>query len=79
MGRQKEEFAVTQPTLEQRVNSLEQTVAGLVAAAAGVKRTKDWRRTVGMFEGDPVMREIQEEGRRLREAERRAAQQDGQS
>jgi len=70
---------MSQPTLEERVGSLEQTVAGLVAAATAVKQRKDWRSTVGMFEGDPVIREIQEEGRRLREAERRAAQEDGQS
>jgi hypothetical protein len=31
-----------------------------------------------MFAGDSVIREIQEEGRRLREAERAAAQQDPQ-
>ncbi len=60
-------------TLDERVRSLEQTVAGLVASAT---EKKDWRSTVGMFEGDPVIREIQEEGRKLREADRRAAQQD---
>ena len=67
---------MSQRTLEERVSSLEQTVAGLVAAGNALKQKKDWRSTVGMFEGDPVVREIQEEGRRLREAERRAAQED---
>ena len=67
---------MSQPSLEERVSSLERTVAGLVAAGTAVKENKDWRSTIGMFEGDPVIREIQEEGRSLREAERRAAQHD---
>ena len=31
---------------------------------------KDWRRTVGMFRNDPVMKEIIEAGRRIREEDR---------
>ena len=34
-------------------------------------RKKDWRRTIGMFDGDPIMQEIMAEGRRLREKDRR--------
>ena len=34
-------------------------------------RKKDWRRTAGMFDGDPLMREIIEEGQRVREEDRR--------
>jgi len=70
---------MSQRTLEERVSSLEETVAGLIAVASTDKRKKDWPSTIGMFEGDPVIREIQEEGRRLREADRRDAQQDAQS
>ena len=66
-------------TLEERVSSLEETVAGLAAAVNAGKHKKDWRSTIGMFEGDPIIQEIQEEGRKLREAERRAAQQDAES
>jgi hypothetical protein len=66
---------MTYRNLEERVSALEETVAGLVAAA-GDKKTSDWRSTIGMFEGDPVIREMQEEGRKIREADRRAAQQD---
>jgi hypothetical protein len=66
-------------TLEDRVATLEQTVKGLVDAAKTGKQEKDWRSSIGMFEGDPVIREIQEEGRKLREAERRAAKQDSRS
>jgi len=68
---------MTQRTLEERVNALEDTVAALVAGTG--RRTKDWKSTVGMFEGDAVIAEIQEEGRKIREAERRAAQQDSES
>lgn len=34
-------------------------------------RKKDWRRTTGMFDGDPLMKEIIEEGQRVREKDRR--------
>ena len=37
---------------------------------------KDWRSTLGMFTGDPVMREIDEEGLKIREAEREEARRD---
>lgn len=33
---------------------------------------KDWRSTLGMFSGDALMKEIDEEGRRIREAEAKA-------
>ena len=69
---------MTQRTLEDRVGMLEETVAELVARTNSSKQSKDWRSTIGMFAGDPVIRQIQEEGRRLREAERAAARQDPQ-
>ena len=67
---------MTRRKLEERIASLEETVAQLVAVAGPGKQNGDWRSTVGMFEGDPVMKEIQEEGRRLREADRHEAQRD---
>jgi len=33
----------------------------------------DWQKTFGMFVGDPVMKEIIEAGRRIREEDRRQA------
>ncbi|HXV64866.1 MAG TPA: hypothetical protein VEK15_29480 [Vicinamibacteria bacterium] len=42
--------------------------------SGGSEKEKDWRGTVGMFANDPVMKEIQEEGRKIREAERRDAE-----
>ena len=38
---------------------------------AGRTAQKDWRRTVGRFDGDPIMLEIIAEGRRLRKEDRR--------
>lgn len=64
---------MSKPTIKERVAALEETVAGLVAHS---KPKKDWSSTIGMFDNDPVMREIQEEGRKIREAERREAQQE---
>lgn len=61
-----------QPTLEDRVAALEQVIAQLVARPDGVIG-KNWRTTLGMFDGDPVMKEIDEEGRRIREEDRRRA------
>ncbi len=49
-------------TLEDRVATLEQTVQGLVDAAKTGKQEKDWRSTVGMFEGDPVMARFRKKG-----------------
>jgi hypothetical protein len=34
---------------------------------------QDWRRTLGMFTGDEIMKQIDEEGRKIREKERRQA------
>lgn len=34
------------------------------------RRKKDWRRTIGIFAGDEVMKQIDEEARKIREADR---------
>ena len=61
-------------TLEERVAALEETVAKLFAQSASAVGKKDWRSTLGMFADNTVMQEIDEEGRRIREADRRQAQ-----
>jgi hypothetical protein len=61
-------------TLEERVAALEETVARLLSQSDSVVAKKDWRSTVGMFADDSIMREIDEEGRRIREADRQQAQ-----
>jgi hypothetical protein len=64
---------VSDVTLEERVTTLEKLVEELMHKVVPSVHTKDWRRTVGMFEGDPIMKEIIEEGRRIREEDRRRA------
>ncbi len=65
---------MSQATLEQRVAVLERQVGALIADQAGTGRAKDWRRTCGMFTGDDLMRQVFEEGRKIREVERKRAQ-----
>jgi hypothetical protein len=62
-----------QLTLEERVAALEKQVAELLANATASPRQKDWRRTLGMFTGDEVMKQIDAEGRKIREADRQRA------
>ena len=61
-------------TLEERVAALEDTVALLLSQTDSVVAKKDWRSTLRMFADDPIMKEIDEEGRRIREADRQQAQ-----
>ena len=61
-------------TLEERVAALEETVARLLSQSDSVVAKKDWRSTLGMFADDPIMKEIDEEGRHIREADRQQAQ-----
>jgi hypothetical protein len=62
-----------QRTLEQRVAMLEQQVAELKVKLANGEGTKDWRRTIGMFAGDEVMKRILDEALRFREQDRERA------
>ncbi len=61
-------------TLDERLTRVEQLVDDLVRKSQLSERPKDWRRTVGMFDGDPVMKEIIDEGRRIREQDRAESQ-----
>jgi hypothetical protein len=61
------------PRLEERVAALEKQVSALLADQSGKSNQKDWRRARGAFTGDQVMKEIFEEGRKIREAERKRA------
>ena len=62
---------MAETTLEERVTTLEKLVAEIVRKADTGMRKKDWRCTVGMFDRDSIMKEIIDEGRRVREADRR--------
>lgn len=57
-------------SIEERISMLEQAVFG---PADKSRREKDWQRTVGMFRGDPIMKEVIDEALRLREEERKQA------
>ncbi len=65
---------MSRATLEERVAVLERQVGALLANHAGTGRTKDWPRTRGAFTGDGLMKQIFEEGRKIRDAERKRAQ-----
>ena len=62
---------MSQLSLDQRVAALEQEVARL--SQQRQPPAKDWRSTLGMFAGDPIMKEIIEEGRKIRERDRQDA------
>lgn len=55
--------------IEERVSRLEKAAFGLKAEPA----RDDWQRSVGMFRGDSVMKEILDDVREAREREREAA------
>jgi hypothetical protein len=57
----------------ERVQVLERQVAELKAEVERPKAPKDWRSTIGMFAGDEIMKQIDEEGRRIREKDRELA------
>jgi hypothetical protein len=62
-------------TLEERVARLEQRMDDLSGSKATSFQVpaKDWRRTVGMFRGDPIMKQVIDGALRLREEERQLA------
>src|SRR5215470_9119576 len=66
-----QESIMPRATLEERVAALERQVRALLANHAGAGRAKDWRRTRGAFTGDDFMKQVFEEGRKIRDAERK--------
>jgi hypothetical protein len=69
---QRKEIAMTELTLEslaKRVEALEVALATKTPS----RSPKDWRKVVGMFRDSEFMNEVDEECRRMREAEREAA------
>ena len=63
---------MSQLPLEERVTRLEQLYDDWLRGQLDSREPgrDDWLKTVGMFAGDPVMKEIIEEGRRVREQDR---------
>lgn len=62
---------MSEPSLEERVVKLEKLLDSVLQNLDLNRRKKDWRRTAGMFDGDPLMKEIIDEGRRVRQEDRR--------
>jgi hypothetical protein len=52
------------------VAALESQMAEVIGSPSGSKRPKDWRRTLGRFTGDDVMRRIDDEALKYREEDR---------
>ena len=66
---------MNEPTLEslaQRVDALERELR----IQRGQETKKDWRRVVGIAGDSELMRQIDDEGRKIREAEREDARQE---
>ena len=65
----------TLESLAKRVEALEVALAAKDPNGS----PKDWRKAVGMFAGSEFMKQVDEEGRRIREAEREAARSEAES
>lgn len=66
---------LTLESLAKRVEALEKALA----AKEPDQPRNDWRKVVGMFADSDFMRQVDEEGRKIREAERAQAQQDAEA
>jgi hypothetical protein len=66
---------MSQQTLEERVAAMEKEVARLsdLLRPAAEPGRDDWKSVVGMFANDPIMKEIDEEARKIRERDRERA------
>ena len=53
-------------TIEDRIAALESKVDRLLSTDSVSADHKDWRKTLGRFAGDELMKEIDAEGRKLR-------------
>ena len=60
-------------TLDERVTQLEQQMNRVIGGRIDENQpaADDWKQTVGMFRGDPIVEEMIEQSRRIREEDRR--------
>lgn len=60
--------------LEERVGTLEEQMRSVIemiqASSSRTTGRKDWRKSLGMFDDHPLMKQIDEEGQRIREVDR---------
>lgn len=64
---------MTQTLMAERLAALEKQVGELARRLLALEAPKDWRSTIGMFSGNEGMKEVFEEGRKIREADRAKA------
>jgi hypothetical protein len=62
---------MTAASLEERVAALESQMADVLTGRKPLESNKDWRRTIGMFTGDEIMWEIDQNALAYREEDRR--------
>jgi hypothetical protein len=62
---------MSRPTLEERVAAVEQRLAELTASPPVSADVKDWRRAIGLFPNNALMKEIDAAGQAWRERDRR--------
>jgi hypothetical protein len=67
---------MSQASLEERVQTLEEQVRELMARVLSPPNPKDWRSLIGRFSDEETCRAIDEEGRKIREADREQARRD---
>jgi hypothetical protein len=68
--------AMSEASLEERVAELERQMSSLLRGNANdhalrEPRRDDWMSTVGMFDGDAIMKEVIEDTRKVREDDRK--------
>ncbi|HZU35391.1 MAG TPA: hypothetical protein VFA18_05765 [Gemmataceae bacterium] len=68
---------MSQISVEERISALERAVAELIQARQVAGRRKDWKRTVGMFSGNELMKQIDAAGQKIREQDRQRARRHG--
>jgi hypothetical protein len=63
----------SKPSLEKRIATLEKLVAEIRTRldVNGATKKTDWRKSLEAFAGEPIIEEIIEEGRKIREAGRK--------
>lgn len=65
---------MSESKVEDRLDNLEQQVQQIMDRIGGENQTagqgQKWRKSLGMFNDRPLMKEIDEEGRRIRQQDR---------
>jgi len=63
-------------TIEERLTALEEKLDALARGESLPGMQKDWSRTIGQFDGDPLMEWIDEQAMKYREKDREHSKRD---